>query len=75
MNENAIADEEVRKIVAPYLIIAAVNHKDVFLESAYAYAKLLPNAKLVEMTGTSHFPHLERKDDFNRINIEFLQGR
>jgi 2-hydroxy-6-oxonona-2,4-dienedioate hydrolase len=74
-NDNAIADEEVRKVIAPYLIIAAVNHKDVFLESAYAYAKLLPNARLVEMTGTSHFPHLERMDDFNRLNIEFLLGQ
>jgi 2-hydroxy-6-oxonona-2,4-dienedioate hydrolase len=74
-NTNAIPDEEVRKIKAKYLIIAAVDHKDVFLESAYQYAKLLPNNKLVEIHGTSHFPHLERTDDFNRLNIEFLQGR
>jgi len=57
------------------LIIAAVDHKDVFLESAYQYAKLLPNNKVVEIRGTSHFPHLERTDEFNRLNIEFLQGR
>ena len=74
-NTNAIPDEEVRKIKAQYLIIAAVDHKDVFLESAYQYAKLLPNNRLVQIHGTSHFPHLERTDEFNRLNIEFLQGQ
>jgi 2-hydroxy-6-oxonona-2,4-dienedioate hydrolase len=74
-NENAISDEEVKKIVAPYLIIAAINHKDVFLDSAFAYSKLLPNSKLVEMTEVSHFPHLERMDVFNKLNIDFLLGK
>ena len=59
----------------PTSLVIAVDHKDVFLESAYQYAKLLPNNKLVEIHGTSHFPHLERTDEFNRLNIEFLQGR
>jgi 2-hydroxy-6-oxonona-2,4-dienedioate hydrolase len=74
-NENAVSDEEVKKIEAQYLIIAAVSHKDVFLDSAYAYAKLLKKSQLVEMADVSHFPHLERAADFNQINIEFLQGR
>ncbi|SFI95055.1 alpha/beta hydrolase [Bradyrhizobium sp. Gha] len=74
-NKNAISDEEVKKIQAEFLIVAAVSHKDVFLDSAYAYAKLLKNSKIVEMTGVSHFPHLEKADEFNRINIEFLQAK
>ncbi|MDN4984304.1 alpha/beta hydrolase [Bradyrhizobium sp. WYCCWR 13022] len=74
-NTNAVSDDEVKKIQNPYLIVAAISHKDVFLESAYAYAKLLKNAQLIEFPGTSHFPHLERASDFNRMNIEFLRGQ
>jgi pimeloyl-ACP methyl ester carboxylesterase len=71
-NLNAVSDAEVKKIIAPYLIIAAITHKDVFLDSAYAYSKLLQNSRLVEMTDVSHFPHLEKRDEFNKLNIEFL---
>lgn len=74
-NRNALSDEEVKKIKKPYLIIAAVDHKDVFLESALAYARLIPGAKLVELTGASHWPQWERVDEFNRINLEFLRGK
>lgn len=71
-NDNAVSDEEVRGIKAPYLIILAVDHKDVFLESAYAYSKLLPNSRVVEMRGTSHWPHMENPEEFDRINLAFL---
>jgi pimeloyl-ACP methyl ester carboxylesterase len=73
-NRNALTDAEVAKITRPYLIIASVDHQDVFLESSLAYAKLIPNARLVEMTGTFHWAQWERVDDFNRINLEFLRG-
>jgi pimeloyl-ACP methyl ester carboxylesterase len=69
---NALTDDEVRKIRNPYLIIAAVDSKDVFLESSYAYGKLIPNAKLVELTAASHWAQWERVDEFNRLNLEFL---
>ncbi|KWV48525.1 hypothetical protein AS156_18850 [Bradyrhizobium macuxiense] len=69
---NALTDDEVSKIGNPYLIIAAIDSKDVFLESSYAYSKLIPNARLVELTGASHWAQWERVDEFNRINLEFL---
>jgi pimeloyl-ACP methyl ester carboxylesterase len=72
---NALTDSEVTKIRKPFLIIAAVDSKDVFLESSYTYAKLIPGAKVVEMTGASHWAQWERVDDFNRINIEFLLAK
>jgi 2-hydroxy-6-oxonona-2,4-dienedioate hydrolase len=73
-NENALNDEELKKILSPFLVIAAVDHKDVFLESAFAYAKLIPNAKLVELTGAFHWAQWERSEEFNRINLQFLLG-
>jgi 2-hydroxy-6-oxonona-2,4-dienedioate hydrolase len=74
-SRNALTDEELKRIPNPFLVIAAVDHKDVFLESGFAYAKLIPNAKLVEMTGAFHWAQWERADEFNRINLEFLLGK
>jgi pimeloyl-ACP methyl ester carboxylesterase len=73
-NDNAVSEEEIASIKAPFLIIAAVEHKDVFLKSAFDYARLLPSSKLVEMKGTSHWPHMERPEEFDRINLEFLMA-
>jgi 2-hydroxy-6-oxonona-2,4-dienedioate hydrolase len=71
---NALTDDEVAKIQSPYLIIAAVDSKDVFLASSYAYSKLIPGAKLIEMKGASHWAQWECVDEFNRVNLEFLRA-
>jgi len=71
---NALTDDEVAKIESPYLIIAAVDSNDVFLASSYAYSKLIPRAKLIEMKGASHWAQWECVDEFNRINLEFLRA-
>jgi 2-hydroxy-6-oxonona-2,4-dienedioate hydrolase len=73
-NKNALTDDEVKQVKCPYLIVAAVDHKDVFLESSYAYKKLIPNSKLIEMHGASHWAQWECVDEFNRANLEFLRG-
>ena len=70
-NRNALTDAEVKQVKSPYLIIAAVDSQDVFLESSYAYNKLIANSKLVEMKGASHWAQWECVDDFNRVNLEF----
>ncbi len=69
---NALTDREVSGIRKPYLIFASVDSKDEFLENSYAYQKLIPNARLIEMTGAWHWPQWERVDEFNRRNLEFL---
>ncbi|MGE0151999.1 MAG: alpha/beta fold hydrolase [Reyranellaceae bacterium] len=69
---NALTDREVSGIRKPYLIFASIDSKDEFLESSYAYQKLIPNARLIEMTGAWHWPQWERVDEFNRRNLEFL---
>lgn len=71
-NHNALTDAEVKQVKSPYLIVAAVDHKDVFLESSYAYKELIPDSKLIEMRGAAHWAQWECVDEFNRVNLEFL---
>lgn len=72
--EGYVTDEEARSIKAPYAIYATVNHKDIFLDCAYDYAKLIPNNRVVELQEAAHWPQWESAEEFNRINIEFLRG-
>jgi pimeloyl-ACP methyl ester carboxylesterase len=60
---------------APTLIIAAVDHEDVFLETARTIVKLIPNAKVIEMKRCSHWPQMEDPETFNRFSLAFLRAR
>ena len=73
-NRNRIPDEAWKRLRAPTLIIAAVDHEDVFLETARAIVKLIPNAKVIEMKHCSHWPQMEDPEMFNRLSLEFLQA-
>ncbi|TFE38062.1 alpha/beta hydrolase [Paraburkholderia dipogonis] len=73
-SDGYITDDEARSVKCPYLIYAAVDHKDIFLECSYEYAKLIPKNRLVELKGASHWPQWEAHQEFNRINLEFLRG-
>ena len=57
------------------MIVAAVDHDDVFLETARVISKLIPNAQVLEVKGVSHWPQLEEPEVFNRRSLEFLLGR
>ena len=54
---------------------AAVDHDDVFLETARVICKLMPNAQVLEIKGVSHWPQLEEPETFNARSLEFLLGR
>ena len=55
-DRNRIPDEDWRTLRAPTLVIAAVDHRDVFLDTARAIAKLIPNVNVFEMKHCSHWP-------------------
>jgi 2-hydroxy-6-oxonona-2,4-dienedioate hydrolase len=74
-NRNRIPDDDWRRLRAPTLIIAAVDHEDVFLETARTVVKLIPNAKVIEMKNCSHWPQMEDPETFNRLSLDFLQAR
>ncbi|MFM9967596.1 MAG: alpha/beta fold hydrolase [Burkholderiales bacterium] len=72
---NNLTEGEWRSIKAPTLLIAAVDHKDVYLDAAYKLAKIMPNAKLVEMDQCAHWPQYENPEAYNKLNVDFLLGR
>jgi len=74
-NRNRIPDEDWKRLRAPTLIIAAVDHEDVFLETARTIVKLIPNAKVIEMKRCSHWPQMEDPETFNRFSLAFLRAR
>jgi len=73
-NRNRIADDEWRRLRAPTLIVAAVDHQDVFLETARTIVKLIPNARILEMKRCSHWPQMEDAETFNKHSIDFLRA-
>jgi 2-hydroxy-6-oxonona-2,4-dienedioate hydrolase len=72
---NNLTEDEWRSIQAPTMLIAAVDHKDVYLDAAYKLAKIMPNAKLVEMRNAAHWPQYENPEAYNKLNVDFLLGR
>jgi 2-hydroxy-6-oxonona-2,4-dienedioate hydrolase len=73
-NRNRIPDEDWKQLRAPTLVVAAVDHEDVFLDTARAIAKLIPNAKVAEMRNCSHWPQMEDPDIFNTLSLGFLRS-
>lgn len=71
-NRNRIPDALWRTLRAPTLVVAAVDHRDVFLDTAIAIAKLISNVTLFEMKHCSHWPQMEDPDTFNRRSLAFL---
>jgi 2-hydroxy-6-oxonona-2,4-dienedioate hydrolase len=73
-DRNMLTDDELKSVSRPTMVIACVDHPDVFLTSAYEYKALIPGVKFVELKGASHWPQWECPDECNRINIDFLQA-
>jgi 2-hydroxy-6-oxonona-2,4-dienedioate hydrolase len=71
-NRNRIPDGDWRALRAPTLVVAAVDHQDVFFETAMAVAKLIPNISVFEMKQCSHWPQMEDSDTFNKRSLAFL---
>jgi 2-hydroxy-6-oxonona-2,4-dienedioate hydrolase len=71
-NRNRIPEADWRTLRAPTLVVAAVDHRDVFLDTAMALAKLIPNVSVFEMNNCSHWPQMEDPDTFNKRSLAFL---
>jgi 2-hydroxy-6-oxonona-2,4-dienedioate hydrolase len=74
-NRNRIPEDDWKRLRAPTLIIAAVEHQDVFLDTARTVVKLIPNGRILEMKHCSHWPQMEDAETFNRYSLEFLRER
>jgi 2-hydroxy-6-oxonona-2,4-dienedioate hydrolase len=73
-NRNRIPDADWKRLKAPTLIIASVDHKDVFLKTAQTIEKLIPDARIFEMNRCNHWPQMEDPDKFNKHSLDFLLG-
>jgi pimeloyl-ACP methyl ester carboxylesterase len=74
-NRNRIPDEDWKKLKTPTLIVACVDHADVFLDTARTIAKLIPNVTVFEMKNCSHWPQMEDAETFNTRSLAFLTER
>ncbi|MDB5966146.1 MAG: alpha/beta hydrolase fold family protein, partial [Polaromonas sp.] len=70
---NMIAEAEWRQLQAPALVIGAVDHPDIFLETARQVSRLIPRAEYVEIRRSSHWSQFEASDAFNDAGLEFLE--
>ena len=70
--KNLIADAQWASIQVPALVIASLEDKDEYLETAKKVSQLMPHAEYVEMPNVGHWPHFEDPDTFNRHFIHFL---
>jgi len=71
-NRNAIAPQEWRAMRMPFLVTLSVDVKDWFHETALEIHQLLPDSRLLECPGCSHWPQWEMAERFNAENIAFL---
>ncbi|MES2400757.1 MAG: alpha/beta hydrolase [Pseudomonadota bacterium] len=70
---NMIPESDWRTLQAPTLLIGAVDHQDIFLETAQRVAKLIPKAEYVEIHRSSHWSQFEAPEEFNRAGLDFLK--
>jgi 2-hydroxy-6-oxonona-2,4-dienedioate hydrolase len=65
-------DDDWRSLRAPTLVVAAIDHHDVFLDTARALTKLIPDITMFEMKHCSHWPQMEDPATFNKRSLAFL---
>jgi 2-hydroxymuconate-semialdehyde hydrolase len=63
----------MRAVAAPVLVVHGAN--DLQPERASRlYAEVMPNAQFRVIAGASHFPHIEKPDEFAGVVGEFLHA-
>lgn len=71
-NRDALTPEQWRELRTPVLITLSVDTRDWFHETAVQISQLLPDSRILECPGVSHWPQWECAEHFNRANIAFL---
>jgi 2-hydroxy-6-oxonona-2,4-dienedioate hydrolase len=71
---NLISDAQWASINIPALVIASLEDKDEYLETAKTVSRLMPQAHYIEMPDVGHWPHFEDPQTFNQHFIHFLNS-
>lgn len=73
-DKNMLTDDELKSVSRPTLLMACVDHPDIFLTHAREYRSLIPNVQWVEILGASHWPQWETAEAVNRHSLEFFRA-
>ena len=64
--------DDARRISAPTLLINGANGTKIFLAINKKLASAIPNNELIAIPESSHFPHVENPNIFNKKVMDFL---
>jgi pimeloyl-ACP methyl ester carboxylesterase len=71
-SELGIADDEVRAIATPTLLVHGREDKVVALQVSLTMLGLLPNADLHVFSRCGHWTQVERADEFSAVVTDYL---
>lgn len=70
-----LTEQQWKQLHIPILVVANVDVPNIFLQSARTIAQTAPQVTNVDLNDVDHWGQYERSEVFNRIAIDFLQGR
>ena len=65
----------LRNVAVPTLVVRGEDSDTLMPEAARRMAREMPDARVVELEGTSHFLPMEKPDEIARLVIDFAAGR
>ena len=69
------AASRLSQIRAPTLVLVGDEDRARTLAAADLLEEEIPNVRKTVMAGTAHLPNMERPGEFNRLVLDFLEGR
>jgi pimeloyl-ACP methyl ester carboxylesterase len=66
------SEDELKSITVPVLILDGAEEEMINADQPLRMAELIPGAELILMPGTGHFAPIAKREEFNRIVLEFL---
>jgi pimeloyl-ACP methyl ester carboxylesterase len=72
--KNQLSDDELKSVSRPTMVMACIDHEDMFLKMAFEYKALIPGVTWFEILGASHWPQWETADKVNNAAIDFFKS-
>jgi pimeloyl-ACP methyl ester carboxylesterase len=69
------AASRLSQIRAPTLVLVGDEDRARTLAAADLLGGAIPGSRKTVMSGTAHLPNMERPEEFNRLVLDFLEGR
>ncbi len=68
----AFGNDVASRISAPTLLINGAKSPKVLHTIASRLAKAIPNSEAAKVSGSAHFPHIAKPQEFNTLVLDFL---